>query len=71
MGIIFIQWIVPTIDGIINLFLTKIEVLKSRMTVEIVNYQNQITQSKMQLEENNTSAIGFMIKEEDEKNYEE
>ena len=41
------------------------------MTVKIVNYQNQIIQSKMQLEENNTSAIGFMIKEEDEENYEE
>ena len=71
MGVIFIQWIIPLIDGIINLLLTKIEVLKSRMTVKIVNYQNQITQSKMQLEENNTSAIGFMIKEEDEENYEE
>ena len=71
MGVIFIQWIIPLIDGIINLLLAKIEVLKSRMTVKIVNYQNQITQSKMQLEENNTSAIGFMIKEEDEENYEE
>ena len=41
------------------------------MTVKIANYQNQITEAKKQLEESNTAAIGFMIKEEDEDTYEE
>ncbi len=70
LGIVFIQWIVPLIDGIINLFLTQLEVWKSSMTVKIANYQTQITQAKKELEETNTSAIGFVIKEEED-DYEE
>lgn len=40
------------------------------MTVKIANYQTQITQAKKELEETNTSAIGFVIKEEED-DYEE
>lgn len=70
LGIIFIQWIIPLVDGIINLFLTQLEVWKSSMNTKIVNYQSEMTKIKKQLEESNTSAIGFVI-EEDEENYEE
>ena len=70
LGIIFIQWIIPLVDGIINLFLTQLEVWKSSMSTKIVNYQSEMTKIKKQLEESNTSAIGFVI-EEDEENYEE
>lgn len=67
---IFIQWVIPLVDGIINLFLTKIEVWKSYMTVKIANCQNKISQLKGQLEESNASAIGFTIREENEEDYE-
>lgn len=40
------------------------------MTVKIANYQTQITQAKKELEETNTSTIGFVIKEEED-DYEE
>lgn len=40
------------------------------MSTKIVNYQSEMTKIKKQLEESNTSAIGFVI-EEDEENYEE
>lgn len=70
LGIIFIQWIIPLVDGIMNLFLTQLEVWKSYMTVKIANYQTQITQTKKQFEETNTQAIGFVVREEEDE-YEE
>lgn len=65
LGIVFVQWLIPIVDGIINLFLTWLEVEKGRMAVKITKYQEQASAIK-EKDNNKTSAIGFSIVEEEE-----
>jgi hypothetical protein len=39
LGIVFIQWIFPLVDGLIGLFLTQFEVWKSYMAIKIAKSQ--------------------------------
>lgn len=64
LGIIFWQWIIPLGEGVMNLFLTFIELLKSHLNVKIA--QNQ-AKMKDDTENNKTSMIGFTIAEDNKK----
>ena len=70
LGIAFIQWIIPLIDGIANLFLTKVEVWKSNMLVKITESQQKISEIKDNFNsKGNTSAIGFVVQSDEEDDY--
>ena len=64
LGIIFWQWIIPLCEGVMNLFLTFIELLKSHLNVKIA--QNQ-AKMKDDTENNKTPMIGFTIAEDNKK----
>lgn len=64
LGIIFWQWIIPLGEGVMNLFLTFIELLKSHLNVKIA--QNQ-AKMKDDTEKNKTPMIGFTIAEDNKK----
>ena len=67
LGIIFIQWVIPLIDGIINVILTLFEVWKGKMAIKITQSQAQVEQVKNKYSVvEQTSPIGFMITTEDE-----
>lgn len=69
LGIIFVQWIIPVGDSLINLFLTQLEVWKGHMAIKITQYQEQASKIKKDLEEKQLSSIGFTITEgEDDEN---
>ena len=72
MGIIFIQWVTPLIDGIINLILTQFEVWKGHMVVKITNYQKQTSKIKDDFEDKSkTQVIGFTMSDEEEEYYDD
>ena len=72
MGIIFIQWVTPLIDGIINLILTQFEVWKGHMVVKITNYQKQTSKIKDEFEgKSKTQVIGFTMSDEEEEYYDD
>lgn len=72
LGIIFIQWVAPLIDGIINLILTQFEVWKGHMVVKITNYQKQTSKIKDDFEgKSKTQAIGFTMSDEEEEYYDD
>lgn len=64
LGIIFWQWIIPLGEGVMNLFLTFIELLKSHLNVKIA--QNQ-AKMKDDTKNNKTPMIGFTIAEDNKK----
>ena len=67
LGIVFIQWIFPLVDGLIGLFLTQFEVWKNYMAVKIAKSQQQIEELKEKTNNNNNlSQIGFAVLEEEE-----
>lgn len=72
LGIIFIQWVTPLIDGIINLILTQFEVWKGHMVVKITNYQKQTSKIKDDFEgKSKTQVIGFTMSDEEEEYYDD
>lgn len=72
LGIIFIQWVTPLIDGIINLILTQFEVWKGHMVVKITNYQKQTSKIKDEFEgKSKTQVIGFTMSDEEEEYYDD
>ena len=66
LGIVFIQWIFPLVDGLIGLFLTQFEVWKSYMAIKIAKSQQQVEELKEKINSNNLSQIGFAVLEEEE-----
>lgn len=71
LGIIFIQWLIPVGDSVINLFLTQIEVWKGKKAVKLAQYQDQVSQINNKNEVKPLSAIGFTLEsEEEEDDYE-
>lgn len=61
LGIAFVQWIIPFLDGITNVFLTWLEVKKGALAVKITEYQKQTTEIKEECQQTKTSAIGFTV----------
>ena len=71
LGIIFVQWIIPLVDGLINLLLTQFEVWKGYMTVKISKSQQKISNMSKEPQENINTPIGFAILEEEEEQTDE
>lgn len=67
LGIVFTQWIVPLVDGILGLFLTQLEVWKGHMAVKISKDQKTVENMKQKSdEEEHSSPIGFVVLEEED-----
>ena len=71
-GMIFNQWIIPFIDGLLGNFLQQLEVYKQYMVEKITKSSFELTKLKNDLEKEDTpvtNPIGFVIQteEEDEK----
>ena len=71
-GMIFNQWIIPFIDGLLVNFLQQLEVYKQYMVEKITKSSFELTKLKNDLEKEDTpvtNPIGFVIQteEEDEK----
>ena len=63
---VFIGFIWPLLEGVTNLILAYLEVVKGRYTVEITKLNLQIEKLSNQKEETYTSAIGFVVPNNDE-----
>ena len=64
LGIVFVQWLIPLVDSIVNLILTQLEVWKGAMAVKLTKYQKQTSDIKREFEEHKKSGIGFIMTEE-------
>ena len=63
---VFIGFIWPLLEGVTNLILAYLEVVKGRYTVEITKLNLQIEKLSNQKEETYTSTIGFVVPNNDE-----
>lgn len=70
IGIIFVSFILPIIDGIVGVILQQFEVWKSAMALELT--QNSVKTHELQQQIENpqkgqqTQVIGFVLDEEEE-----
>lgn len=64
LGILFVQIILPILDGLASALITWLEVLKGVATVKITAMNEQI--QKMGLPETSTHVIGFAVNNEEE-----
>lgn len=67
-GVIFTQWIVPLVDGFINVLLQYFEAKKSPYVLQVQKDTNELTKLKQELtnEDNSLEQIGFVIPNEEE-----
>jgi hypothetical protein len=66
-GILFVQIVIPILDGIAALFLALVELIKGRINIDIVKSNVKIQKLKDSLDDDGPKrAIGFAIPEETE-----
>lgn len=64
LGIVFIDIILPLIEGITSLICTKFEVYKAKMAVDINKYNMEIENESLSTQDS-ISPIGFMYEPEE------
>lgn len=66
-GILFVQIVIPILDGIAALFLALVELVKGRINIDIVKSNVKIQKLKDSLDNDGSKrAIGFAVPEETE-----
>jgi hypothetical protein len=65
-GILFVQIVIPILDGIAALFLSLVELIKGRINIDIVKSNVKIQKLKDSLDDGPKRAIGFVVPEETE-----
>ena len=66
-GILFVQIVIPILDGIAALFLALVELIKGRINIDIVKSNVKIQKLKDSLDNDGPKrAIGFAVPEETE-----
>jgi hypothetical protein len=71
-GILFVQIVIPILDGIAALFLALVELIKGRINIDIVKSSVKIQKLKDSLDDDGPKrAIGFAIPEETEEEEED
>ena len=66
-GILFVQIVIPILDGIAALFLALVELIKVRINIDIVKSNVKIQKLKDSLDNDGPKrAIGFAVPEETE-----
>lgn len=66
-GILFVQIVIPILDGIAALFLALVELIKGRINIDIVKSNVKIQKLKDSLDNDGSKrAIGFAVPEETE-----
>ena len=66
-GILFVQIVIPILDGIAALFLALVELIKGRINIDIVKSSVKIQKLKDSLDDDGPKrAIGFVVSEETE-----
>lgn len=66
-GILFVQIVIPILDGIAALFLALVELIKGRINIDIVKSNVKIQKLKDSLDDDGPKrAIGFAVPEETE-----
>lgn len=71
-GILFVQIVIPILDGIAALFLALVELIKGRINIDIVKSNVKIQKLKDSLDDDGPKrAIGFAIPEETEEEEED
>lgn len=64
-GILFVQIVIPILDGIASVFLALVELIKGRINIDIVKSSVKIQKLKDSLDKDPPKrAIGFAISEE-------
>lgn len=71
LGIIFCQWVMPLIDGILNVILTALETVKGKLSVKITDYTIQIQNMSNPDTEIPKNVIGFALPDYEEEEDEE
>lgn len=71
-GILFVQIVIPILDGIAALFLALVELIKGRINIDIVKSNVKIQKLKDSLDDDGPKrAIGFVVPEETEEEEED
>lgn len=71
-GILFVQIVIPILDGIAALFLALVELIKGRINIDIVKSSVKIQKLKDSLDDDGPKrTIGFVIPEETEEEEED
>ena len=71
-GILFVQIVIPILDGIAALFLALVELIKGRINIDIVKSSVKIQKLKDSLDDDDPKrAIGFVVPEETEEEEED
>lgn len=66
-GILFVQIVIPILDGIASLFLALVELIKGRINIDIIKSNVKIQKLKDSLDDDGPKrAIGFAVPEETE-----